>query len=179
MLVVWLLFALCLNLIITHIVPYATDVGISMMEASTVLGLMGGFQVLFRLPAGRILDIVGRKIPGIICALFGSAALLWLIWSHNLWMFYLFAVIFSFSWGGLGVTIITLVGDNFGGRSLGTIMGALEVGFAMGAAIGAALGGLVFDITNSYATAFAIGAAAMLVVALFIALIRRRENTQT
>ena len=177
MLAVWLLFALCLNLIVTHVVPYATDVGISMIEASTVLSLIGGFQILFRLPAGRILDIIGRKIPGIICAVLGTVAMTWLIWSHNLWMFYLFAVIFGFSWGGFGVTMVTLVGDVFGRRSLGAIMGALEVGFAVGAAIGAALGGLIFDITNSYATAFAIGAAAMLGVALFIAFTRRETNT--
>ena len=178
MLAVWLLFALCLNLVMTHVVPYATDVGISTIEASTVLSLIGGFQILGRLPTGRISDIIGRKVPGITCAVFGIGALTWLIWSHNLWMFYLFAVIFGFSVGGLGVAMITLVSDIFGRRSLGAIMGALEMGFAMGAAIGAALGGFIFDVTNSYATAFAIGAAAMSVIALFVALTRREMNAQ-
>ena len=177
MLAVWLLFALCLNLIMTHVVPYATDVGISMIEASTILSLIGGFQILSRLSTGSILDIIGRKVPGVICALFGIGALIWLVWSHNLWMFYLFAIIFGFSVGGLGVAMLTLVSDIFGRRSLGAIMGALEVGFAMGAAIGSALGGFVFDVTNSYATAFAIGAAAMSVVALFVTLTRRETNT--
>jgi len=178
MLAVWFLFALCLTLVMTHVVPCATDVGISVIEASTILSLMGGLQILSRLPAGRISDIIGRKAPGIICAVFGFGALTWLIWSHNLWMFYLFAVVFAFSWGGLGVTIITLASDIFGGHSLGTIMGTLEIGFAIGSAIGAALGGFIFDVTNSYATAFAIGAVAMLVIALFIALTRREMNTQ-
>ena len=178
MLAIWLSFALCFNLIMTHVVPHATDVGISTIEASTILSLLGGVQILSRLSTGRTLDIIGRKVPGIICALFGSGALIWLIWSHNLLMFYLFAIIFGFALGGIGVTMLTLVSDIFGRRSLGAIMGALEVGFAMGAAIGSALGGIIFDVTNSYAMAFAIGAAAMLVVALFVALTRRETNTQ-
>lgn len=173
MLAVWLLFAFCLTLIITHVVAYATDAGISTIEASTVVGIMGGANILGRLLMGPVSDNVGRKIPGVFCAVLSAGALMWLIWAHDLWMFYMFAVVFGFSWGGIGVTLASLVGDIFSGRSLGTIMGVLEIGFAMGSAIGPAVGGFVFDVTGNYILAFATAAAIMLIAGVLIAFTRR------
>jgi len=141
MLSVWFLFAVCINLVITHIVAHATDIGISTIEASTLLSMVGGLNILARLSMGPVSDITGRKIPGIFCALLGAAAFIWLIYSHSLWMFYLFAIVFGFSWGGFGVIIITLVSDVFGRDRLGTIMGVLEFGFSIGSAAGPAFGG--------------------------------------
>ena len=175
---VFLLWAFCLGLVMTHVVPYATDLGISTIEASTVISLIGGFQIVSRLSVGRISDIAGRKVPGVICALLGTGALIWLIWSHNLWMFYLFAIIFGLFYGGLGVVNLTLVSDSFGGRSLGVIMGIINAGYSVGLAIGSALGGFIFDVTGSYVRAFEIGAAATLVTGLLIVLVRREMGTE-
>ena len=152
---------------------YATDAGISTIEASTVVGIMGGANILGRLLMGPVSDNVGRKIPGVFCAVLSAGALMWLIWAHDLWMFYMFAVVFGFSWGGIGVTLASLVGDIFSGRSLGTIMGVLEIGFAMGSAIGPAVGGFVFDVTGNYILAFATAAAIMLIAGVLIAFTRR------
>ncbi len=174
---VWLLLSLCMNLVITHVVPYATDVGVSTAKAAIILSIVGGFSILSRALTGRVSDIVGRKVPGIICTLLQAGALVWLIWSQELWMFYLFAIVFGFSWGGLGTIAVTLVADNFGGRNLGLIMAATDVAFAIGAAIGPAIGGVIFDYTDSYTLAFAIGAAAMLITTLLLVLIRRETNT--
>ena len=172
----WLSFAICLSLIMTHVVPYATDLGISTIQASTILSLIGGIQILARLSVGRISDMVGRKVPGITCALIATGALIWLIQSHNLWMFYLFAIVFGIAYGGIGVVNLALVSDLFGRRNLGTIMGALEVAFSTGSAIGAVLGGFIFDVTGSYTTAFIIGAATLLILALCIGSITRQET---
>lgn len=175
----WLSFATCLSLIMTHVVPYATDTGISLEKAATVISLIGGFQIISRLAVGRISDIAGRKIPGVACTLIGICALIWLIWSRELWMFYIFAVVFGIAYGGIGVVNLAFVGDIFGRRNLGTIMGILEVAFAAGSAIGSFLGGYVFDVTESYGVAFAIGAASMLVLAvLYIAITREEMNAK-
>ncbi|MBA7693016.1 hypothetical protein ES703_101591 [subsurface metagenome] len=163
----------------THVVPYATDTGISLEKAATVISLIGAFQIISRLAVGRISDIAGRKIPGVACTLIGICALIWLIWSRELWMFYTFAVIFGIAYGGIGVVNLAFVGDIFGRRNLGTIMGILEVAFAAGSAIGSFLGGYVFDATESYGVAFAIGAASMLVLALlYIAITREEMNAK-
>ena len=165
--------SIMISLIFTHVVPYATDMGIPDIKASTIVSAMGISHVLFRLLIGRISDVVGRKIPGVVSAAFGAAALFLLMWTQELPMFYLFAVLFGISWGGLGVSIMTIVGDTFGELKLGTIMGTLEIGVALGSAAGATFGGYVYDVTGSYLVAFIVGAAMMVVSSVLYGLIRR------
>ncbi|MFC1964894.1 MFS transporter [Chloroflexota bacterium] len=171
-LAVYLFYGFCIFLIYTHLVPYATDMGISAMAAATVISLIAGISILGRLVMGIVSDRIGRRIAAIICAVFTAATMVWLTWSHDLWMLYLFAVVFGFAYGGLDICMVALVGDVFGVRSIGAIIGALSVGFVIGSAIGPSLGGLIFDVSNSYSMAFLIGAVAMLIIALLIALIR-------
>ena len=91
-------------------------------------------------------------------------------------MLYLFGVVFGFSNGGLDTSVTALVGDTFGIRRIGIIMGALRVNYGIGVAIGPAIGGLVFDISNSYSTAFLVGVLAMFAVALFLFLTGRETS---
>ncbi len=174
---IWMFYAFNLNLVLTHLVPHITDAGISSIRASTVVSVMGVFHIITRLSAGRISDSIGRKIPAITCVVIGAISLVWLIWSYNLWMLYLFAVLFGIAWGGIGVTTIAMVSDIFGESHLGKIMGTIEVGFAVGSASGSALGGLVFDATGSYAIAFLTGAVVMLLLAFLIYFTRRETVT--
>ncbi|MFC1907508.1 MFS transporter [Chloroflexota bacterium] len=174
---IWFMWGICLGLILTHLIPYATDVGIPAIGAATVLSVISGFQIPARVLSGRLSDIIGRKVPGIICGLLGTGAFMWLMWSHNLWMFYLFGALFGLSWGGITVGSYMLTSDSFGGRNLGLIMGLLMVGFSMGTAVGSTFGGIIFDVTDSYSVAFSTGAAAMLITALLFALARNRMNT--
>jgi len=169
----WFFLASSNNLISTHIIPYATDVGISTIEAATIFSIMGGVQILSRLIFGRIADVAGSRIPAVISALFGAGALLWLIWSHDLMMLYLFAIFFGLAWGGLGVNILALSSELFESPNLGAIFGALEIGFALGGAAGPLLGGIIFDTTGSYTMAFVAGATAMLIMALLVILTKR------
>ena len=170
--VIWLLWASSLNLILTHLVPYATDAGISTIEASTVLSLMSFMFIPWSLLAGKISDNVGWRRPGIILALFGVAALIWLIWADSLWMFYVFAIVYGMNWGGFGTITLIMPSDICGGRSLGAVLGVLESGFALGSAFGSVMGGYVFDTTGSYSTAFAIAAGFLVITTILISLIK-------
>ena len=173
---VWLLFASCLYLVLTHIVPHATDMGIPAAEAAAVLSLIGGANIAGRVLMGRVSDRIGRKVTAIICALLQAGAMIWLIWSHDLWMLYLFALVYGFSYGGLTPPMTALISETFGLRNIGVILGLLEIGWGIGSAIGPAAGGFIFDISNSYSMAFLIGAVVMLIATLLIALIRREAN---
>ena len=175
---IWLLYSFCYLLVLTHIVPHATDIGIPAMEAAFILSLIGGSNIAGRLLMGRVSDSIGRKATAVICALLVSGTMIWLIWSQNLCMLYLFGIVFGFSIGGLDPAVTALIGDIFGLRSIGIIMGILNVAFGIGAAIGPAVGGFVFDASKSYSTAFLAGALAMLITALLIVLIKQ-ESTKT
>lgn len=175
----WIFLSLCLHLIFVHAVPHAVDMGISPMDASVMLSLMGAANIPGRLVVGKVSDTIGRKTLGVACILAQSAALLWLMWAHELWMLYIFAIAYGFLWGGSGTIITSLIGDVFGMRSLGAIMGVMTAGWALGAAVGPAMGGYIFDMSGNYFAAFATAAAAALISALFVALIRKTPKDRT
>ena len=170
---VWLLSPISIFMILTHIVPHGTDMGIPVMEAATILSLIGAMNIPGRLLVGRISDSLGRKATAITCLLFLAGAIIWLIFSKDLWMFYLFALVFGFFWGGLSTVTTAMVGDIFGLRSIGIIMGTLSAVWFLGAAIGPFIGGLIYDISNNYSLAFSICVAAMVIATLLLALIKR------
>jgi OFA family oxalate/formate antiporter-like MFS transporter len=176
---VWFFMSLNIYLIIVHVVPYAVDTGISPMDAAVILSLVGGVSILGRIGVGRVSDIIGRKAPAIACALLQVGALLWLMYSRNLWMFYTFAMVYGFTWGGFALVTTALIGDIFGMHSIGSIMGVINVGWALGAAAGPVIGGWIFDVTGNYFLAFATGAGAILIATLLIALLRGEINTKS
>lgn len=169
----WVLFASSVFLLLTHIVPHAIDIGFSAGEAATILSLIGITVIAGRVMMGIISDRIGRKRGAVICALAQAGAMLWLMWVQELWMFYLFALIFGFAYGGMGPTMAALVGDTFGLRRIGSVIGVLDAGFNIGAAIGPAIGGLIFDVSGSYFLAFLYTVGALLAVGVLILLIRQ------
>jgi len=172
---IWLFFASSLFLVFTHLVPHTTDIGFSAGEAATVLSLMGGVGIAGKVLMGVASDRIGRKLTAIICALLQAGAMVWLIWSQDLWMLYLFALVYGFAYSGFSSSMGALIGDTFGLGKIGAIFGVLEIGFGIGAAIGSTVGGIIFDVSNSYSVAFLMGAIAMLITALLIVLVRRES----
>lgn len=168
----WVFLSLSLHMIYIHVVPYAIDAGISSMDAAFILSLLGIANITGRLVIGRLSDNLGRKPLGVTCGLLHFTTLLWLMQSHQLWMMYAFAIVFGFLWGGSGTIITSLVGDTFGTRNLGAIMGFITAGWAFGAAIGPALGGFIFDVSGSYFGAFGAGAAALFISACLLACLK-------
>jgi MFS family permease len=174
---IWLLIGSTMNLVSTHIVPHATDTGISAQGAAVILSLSGGAHIAGSLLMGAVSDRIGRKTVAIICSLLLAGATLWLIWAQELWMLYLFALVFGFSVGGMLTSITALVSDTFGLRRIGTIFGLLDIGGGIGAAIGPVIGGFIFDVNGSYSVAFLIGAVTLVVMTLLIAQIRRETSS--
>ena len=54
---VWLLFSLCLYMVLTHIVPHGTDMGIPAIKAATILSVIGAFSI-----PGRLLVVKFRIV---------------------------------------------------------------------------------------------------------------------
>lgn len=121
---------------------------------------------------GRLSDIKGSKYASIIYALIMVAAMLWLIWASNLWMLYVFAVPFGFCFGASSPLVAILIGDAFGTRYLGTILGVLDTGWASGSAFGPVLAGYIYDTNHNYVPAFVTGIIAILITLLLIALLK-------
>jgi len=156
---VYFCFLFCLNTIIAHIVIHAIGVGISAISAANILAIIGGISIIGRLAIGVFADRAGGKWAIIIGLTILTMALLWLQLASVVWMFYLFAAIFGFAFGGLLVSFPLITAERFGLTSHGAIFGITSFSATMGGALGAVLAGRIFDITGSYQLGFLICAA--------------------
>jgi MFS family permease len=172
---VFLLFACSLFLVLTHLVPHATDMGFSPVQAASLLSASGGATVAGRVLLGLASDKTGRRAAAIICTLLVAVSMVWLIWARELWALYIFALAYGLGWGGMGPTFAALAGETFGLRKIGAILGAMDAGFNAGAAIGPFLGGLIFDVSGSYFFAFVIAALLMFIAATLVLVIRQES----
>lgn len=169
---IWSFSAFSIFLIQTHIVPHTTDLGFSSVEAATILSLIGFAVMSGRVIIGIASDKMGRKNAAFIFSLLQVVAVLQLLWASDLWMFYLFALIYGFAQGSQGAALTALIGDIFGLSNIGRLMGVLGVGWAVGAAVGPVIGGLIFDVSGSYYGAFLIMAVCMAIRPPLLALIK-------
>jgi len=160
----WMLFAVfftfnvCLQMVMIHLVNYATDIGIASLIAATFISIIGLGSFIGRLLMGTASDRIGASNALLICCIIMMVTLIFLIFAHEMWMFYLFAIIFGFAYGGEVPQMPVLVGRFFGMRAVAALVGVTVFGATIGGALGAWMGGQIFDVTQSYQLAFTIAA---------------------
>ncbi|MCK4962039.1 MAG: MFS transporter, partial [Anaerolineales bacterium] len=160
----WMLFAIfftfnvCLQMVMIHLVNYATDIGIASLIAATFISIIGIGSFIGRLFMGTASDRIGASNALLICCIIMMVTLIFLIFAHEMWMFYLFAIIFGFAYGGEVPQMPVLVGRFFGMRAVAALVGVTVFGATIGGALGAWMGGQIFDVTQSYQLAFTIAA---------------------
>ena len=150
-------FLFILYTIMAHVVANAIELGISATIAANILATIGGFHIVGTLAIAPFANRVGKKRALAITFIMISVALFWLVVAREVWMLYLFAVIFGLAFGSLSVLISPLIAELFGLRSHGVIFGAINFAGAIGSTLGPVLTGRIFDITNSYQLAFLVG----------------------
>jgi MFS family permease len=139
---------------LVHIVPFATDIGISPMVAASFLAVIGGFSILGRIVTGAVSDKVGAKNLVPVTLIMEAGLLFFLMESKGTTAFYLFAILFGLAYGGSVPLIPAVTADFFGPRSMGVIFGFISFGGILGGAIGPLLAGTIHDSTQRYGTAF-------------------------
>lgn len=136
--------------ILVHIVPHASDLGIATLQAAGILSTIGGVSMLGRLLVGFAIDWIGSRKCMQICLLILIASFIWLQMARDVWTLYAFAAIYGIAHGGIFTVISPIVAELFGIRSHGALFGLVVFGGTVGGAIGPVLAGLVFDVTRSY-----------------------------
>ncbi len=151
--IAWLLYGFFYQIGLVHIVPYATDLGMSAISASIILAIIGLLGMVGRPTMGFAADRLGNKATAIASLVLLSVAFSGLSATDRLWMLYLFAVIYGF-FCGLGILLSPIIVELFGLRALGTILGAVLLANSIGGAIGPIVAGHIFDTTGTYHLAF-------------------------
>ena len=110
-----------------------------------------------RVGMGRIADRMGNRQTFIVSFLMTTASLFLVLVGKELWIIYLFALIFGVAWGNQAVLRFSVASEVFGVASLGLIVGILGVAESCAATVGSYIAGYIFDITGTYASAFWMG----------------------
>jgi len=174
----WLLLAMiifwsiCVQMIMIHIYPHATDLNIPEVVAANFMSLIGVFSIIGRLAMGAISDRLGGKLTLAICLVLQALAMFWLLKATDIWMLYLFAAVFGFAYGGCVPQLPVIAGEIFELKSIGAIVGVQMLGVAIGGAIGPLLGGRMFDVTGTYYLAFIISGVCTILALILLAFIR-------
>lgn len=174
----WTLYSVGIYIITGHIVRHAIDLGIPEVKAAIILTILGGASAAARLLMGRLSDSIGRRQSILGGALLMAAAMLWLMFSTDLWQLYLFGALFGVAYGGFSTPVTALIGDTFGTRHLGVIIGIAGAGWCLGGAAGPALAGYIFDTTGSYFFGFLIGVITSLISAGLVFLFKEGKEAQ-
>jgi MFS family permease len=165
-------------MVLMHLVNYATDpgIGISRGLATTFIAVIGGSNIAGKLVVGPVSDRIGRKAALASCFAVAGVMMLWLTRATSLWMFYSFAVIYGFAFGGWIPMFPAIIGDLFGTGSLGALIGATQAGNGLGGGAGPFMAGLIFDVTGSYFLAFVMVAVLFFTATGLILSIKRPER---
>lgn len=140
--------------VLTHIVPYAVDLGISKPVAASIVATIGASSIAGRLVMGFASDRIGRKRGILICFVILVTALTWLQFAKELGTLYLFAAIYGFNHGGFFAQFSPLIAWLFGTRSQGSLLGVVIFFGTFFGAISPIATGRIFDIRGSYSLAF-------------------------
>ena len=171
MLLIYMIVAICYQMIAIHVIVAAIDTGINPEVAAIILTLGGVTNILGRLALSAAAGKIGGRVVLTFCLAIQVLALSILVRASELNMFYVAAAIVGLGYGGVTPIVSTLLGSYFGTRSLGSIYGTLTFAYTLGIAIGPFLAGYIFDVTGNYSIAFlsaAIVMSAALLLSLFL-----------
>ena len=178
----WLLFiartlaSMGNQIIITHQIAHAIDVGFAKVFAASIFGLMGVISIFGRLLFGYLSDLIRREVVFTwvqVISAFGIFALIAMRNDSQAWLLYAYAVCYGLGQGSRALVLSAISADIFHGKHFGAIFGYFTFSIGLGGAIGAWLGGFLFDRTQSYVIPFWVSLAC-LVISVFIVLASRR-----
>ena len=150
---VFFVMGLCLHTVFVHIIAHATDVGITEVTAATIVSVIGGVSIISKVSIGAAIDRWGNKPAAVVITSLMFLSMIIMQFSNALWLFYLFAVIFAFGYGGFVAVQSPYVAELFGLKNHGVILGFSLLALSA-ASLGPFFTGKIFDTFSSYRPAF-------------------------
>ncbi len=164
---VWVLAAIhhlgCVghSVILAQVVSMATFQGIPGLTAAGILSTIAGSSIASRFLFSVLTERLGGRRLLTIVMIAQSTTVLILLFAHEAWVFYLFAVIFGLGYGGEMVGFPIINRQLFGAQApLSSIYSFEMVGASTGMALGGWLGGALFDLSSTYQWSILASAAA-------------------
>ena len=157
--------------ILVYLVPLAMQEGISLIAAASLLTVLSATSVVTRFTTPIVSEYIGAKPIMALWFFLQGASVIMLFWTHDLWVFYLFAVIFGIGYGGESGGFPILNRKYYGHAPIGSTHGTQMLGAGFGMALGGWIGGPIFDMTGSYDIVLTISVVTSLAGAVSIVLL--------
>jgi MFS family permease len=160
------------GLVLTHLIPYATEHGFHATHAAQALGVMGALNIVGTVGAGWLSDRFGQRGPLAAYYLFRGISLIFLPFIGTIPGLFAFAALFGLNYISTVPATTSLVAKLYGRYSVGEIFGWVFFSHQVGAAVGSTVGGYLYDRFGDYTVAFHSAAALAFVAVLMVLAIR-------
>jgi MFS family permease len=160
-----------------HLVAYCGDLGYGVARGAEMLSMMMAFGIISRIGSGFIADRFGGLVTLMIGSSAQAFALLFYLFFTSLPSLYLISAMFGLFQGGIVPSYAIIVREAMPAREAATRVGIVIFASVFGMSFGGWVSGVIFDVTGSYAAAFANGFAWNVVnMAIVLALLLRARG---
>jgi MFS family permease len=136
--------------ILVYIIPIAISEGVSVVVAASLLTVMSGVSVITRLAVPVMAERMGTRTVMAVAYVAQGLPVIMLFWTHDVTMFYVFAIVFGIGYGGEAGGFPILNRKYYGLAPVGAAHGFQMLGAGLGMAVGGWVGGITFDLTGGY-----------------------------
>jgi len=141
---------MCHSIPLVHVVGFAESSGLSAFAAAWVLSLMSLSSIAGRIAWGLFADRHGVRLTLFFTLFIQGTLVLWLVNTQDPIIFFLYAIVWGFGFGGVNTQYGVVARELYGQRHFGPGFSG-QMCFAMiGMAAGGFLGGYLYDLSSSY-----------------------------
>lgn len=178
----WINFFCCMchSIPLVHVVSFAQRAGLSAFTAAWVLAIMNVSSIVGRIYWGLFADRYGGRLALMLTLFLQGALILWLINAQDPVLFFLYALLWGFGYGGVGTQYGIVSREIYGARLFGPGYSG-QNGFAMvGMALGGFIGGYLYDLSGNYVTSWMLSFVSGVISSLLaLDLLAQEERTRT
>ena len=158
-----------------HQVAYALDRQIDKVAAASSLGMIGMASIFGRFFFGWLCDRVSDpKYASALGFFLMAVGMFLLLRTTTVTMLFVYALLFGFGYGSMTVLMPFLLADRFGRHILGASYGMLVFFvMAIGGTSGPMVTGYIYDLTGSYANAWRLNLAVLVIVTFLILTLKK------
>jgi MFS family permease len=162
------------GLVLTHLIPHATEHGFHGGQAAQALGVMGAFNIVGTIASGWICDRYGLKGP--LAAYYGlrGLSLVFLPYVGTVPGLFAWAVVFGLNYISTVPATTALTAKIYGRYSVGELSGWIFFSHQIGSAVGSLVGGYFYDRFGDYTVAFHSAALVAFAATIMVLAIRER-----
>lgn len=141
-------------------------------RAAMAVSITAAASIIGRLILGTFVDRFDKRLVVMFCFGIQGLAVMLLAFYNHVVLLYLCTLAFGLTMGSIVMLHSLIIGECFGIPSFATVSGTIGLFSMPGAAFGPMIAGVIFDVTQSYQTAFTVFACASFVAMVAIVFAR-------